>query len=513
MSEVIDADSVGVELIDPIDWEEYETLRPGVDFHAGVTFFTLPAKVKVEKEVKRNRKTETVIEVVDQLVVVDSEGRQFPYTEENVGKLGFQMPRHVTLDDKRRWSRDGIVTFLKGDYKVPDPSLVFTGIRQVYEEYVEFARQEWYDVMPLFVMGTYLFRLFKSTGYIHFNGTAASGKSQNLRILEALAFNTVWASSMSAAALYRQLAGFPGTILLDEAEGFDGERGEELRRILNAGYLDGQAVRRAEKGKNDQFEVVAFESYGPKVLASINPLDQVIGSRCLVVGMRPAIRMIGEFNKDDPRWQRIRDRLYLWTMTHGAAISDLVIEWNETIRHERAPRLAHRHWQITQTYIVLADYIDRAKGGDLCDRMIAFFSEYFAESQKAQDATDRVRLVLKTLPRVLEAVPAIEGGWYYIKTIHEHVSSYLEDDQREYYKTRNVGKHLDVLGFKKKRSHKQGTQVWLDPDAIRQEFLQRRVEPNEEDLAWLEGKTDYTPSTPTPEPTAPDMSVWGNDED
>ena len=60
----------------------------------------------------------------------------------------------------------------------------------------------------------------------------------------------VWASSMSAPSLYRKLAGSPGTTLLDESEGFEGERGEELRRVLNAGYKDGAKAIRTEKSAN-----------------------------------------------------------------------------------------------------------------------------------------------------------------------------------------------------------------------------------------------------------------------
>jgi hypothetical protein len=71
------------------------------------------------------------------------------------------------------------------------------------------------------------------------------------------------------------------------------------------------------------------------------------------------------------------------------------------------------------------------------------------------------------------------------------MSQYIEEDAKDFYKTRNVSKHLDVLGFRKRRAHKQGQQVWLDATTIRQEFLQRRVEPAEDDKAWLDGTVEY----------------------
>jgi hypothetical protein len=364
--------------------------------------------------------------------------------------------------------------------------------------------------MPIFVMGSYMFRLYKAIGYLHFNGTAASGKSQNLRILDALAFNTQWASSMSSAALYRSLAGHPGTVCIDEAEGFEGERGEELRRILNAGYLDGSTVKRAEKGPNDQFVVQSYESYGPKAIASINVLDNVIGSRCLIVAMRPAIRTIPEFDKDDPRWQRLRDRLYLWLMYHADPMAAKIEEWNSDLRYTRAASLIGRQWQITQMYVTIADYIDSFDKGDRCTRLIAFFNEYFADLQKQMDATDRIRLVLRSLPEVLRTHAGHDGQWFHLKTIHEVVSNYLEDDQKEYYKSRAVSKHLDVLGFRKRRAHKNGQQIWLDPEQIRQEFKQRRVEPQPEDIAWAAGEIEYEAKVYGQAASQERVSVWAD---
>lgn len=483
-----------VNILPLIEWDDTDTLRPGIDYRDGIVYVTLPAKVNVTKKVKRGKEFEDVIEQIDALACVTSDGRQFPFTPETVSELGYSYPQHVTMDRERRWSTTSIKDFLFGEPTPPNPAMLHEGLKKVYTDYVEFADPAYEDIMPLFIMGSYVFRLFRSLGYIHFNGTAASGKSQNLSIISALAFNAKWASSMSASSLYRQLAGMPGVISIDEAEGWDGERGEELRRILNSGYLDGSTVHRTERGKDDMFVNAQFESFGPKVIASINPLDAVIGSRCLIVAMRPALRRIPEFNKDAPQWPMLRDRLYLWTMFHSRDIEPLVREWNEVTRYERANALVGRQWQITQMYVVLADYIDRHGGeGGLCDRLIAFFNDYFSKLQKQQDATDRIRLVLKALPRVLANHQPEDGAFFYLKTIHSVVVEYLEEDQKEYYKTRGLAKHLDVLGFKRKRSHKQGTQIWLDPAEIRQEFLQRRVEPYPEDEAWLAGTVEHNP--------------------
>lgn len=474
-----------------IVWDDIDVLRPGMDFKAGTVFVTIPARINVMKTVGRGKTTHEVVEQIPWLACVTSKREQFAYTEENVAALGYNFPDHVIAEKTRRWTASSIRGFLAGEISLNNPTMLHGAVRKVYEEYIEFADETYYDIMPLFCMGSYMFRLYKSLGYLHFNGSAASGKSQNLRILDALAFNTAWASSMSSAALYRSLAGHPGTICIDEAEGWEGERGEELRRILNAGYLDGSTVKRAEKGKGDNFVIASFESYGPKAIASINPLDNVIGSRCLIVAMRPAVRVIREFNKDDPRWQALRDQLYLWLMFHAPAVAQVINQWNEEIRFTRAPKLVGRQWQISQMYITLADYLDRFDDGDRASRIIAFFEVYFENLQRQQDASDRIRMLLKVLPEVVRTKTCYDGGWFQIKAIHDVMTTYIEEDAKEYYKTRTVSKHLEVLGFKKRRASKQGQQVWLDQNQIRQEYKQRRVEPVEEDRAWFNGEYQY----------------------
>lgn len=507
-----DLEARGATPLDEFVWEAVDVLRPGTDFRNGQTYVTFPMLINVKKTVGKGKAAHEEYVPERGIGCIRSDGKRFAFTPERVQDFGFGYPQTVTTPDTQRWSLNSMKEFVDGETTPVNPVALYDGIRTVYEKYIEFADENYYDMMTLFVMGSYHFRLFPSTGYVHFNGTAASGKSQNLNILAALGFNTIWSSNMSTASLYRTMSGAPGLICIDEAEGFDGERGEDLRRILNAGYTDGSKVQRTEKGPNDQFIVVSYDCYGPKALASIIPLEAVIASRCVIVAMRPALRTIPTFDRMDPEWQTIRDRLYIWMMAEQPAIKALADQWNELTRYDRAPGLRARHWQITQLYIILADYLDTMDKGGRCDKLIAFFTNYFSEREKQQDATDRIRLVLRTLPRVLATANPHDIHFYPLKTIHEVVSQYLEDDQKDYFKTRTLGKYLDVLGFKTRRAHKQGQQVWIEPAQVRQEFLQRRVEPDPDDEAWLRGEVEYnlTPAITTqPTPKEPD-DIWAS---
>jgi hypothetical protein len=100
---------------------------------------------------------------------------------------------------------------------------------------------------------------------------------------------------------------------------------------------------------------------------------------------------------------------------------------------------------------------------------------------------------------VLSTKAAHPGNLYSIKDIHEVVSTYLEEDQREYVKTKHIAKNLDALGFKNKVRAAGGLRVMLAEDDVRHEFRQRRVDPFDEDTDWLDGKATYQSGATKPE--------------
>jgi len=497
---------VKVEEFEEIDWSPKPVLEPGMDIHKGTVYYTIPLLRSYMKPGKGKGGPTKVTELQTYVVTSDHEG--FFYDTESLAPEGYVPNEQVYQEQQPRWSLASARGYLDGTTPTVSTQSIYATLRDAYTAYVEFADELSYDLMALFNLYTYVFRLFQSTGYIHFHGTAASGKSRNLGLLNALAFNAVWASSMSAPSLYRKLAGSPGTTCIDESEGFDGERGEELRRILNAGYKDGAKVIRTEKGANDRFTPVEYNVFGPKALASINPLEPVIASRCIVVNMRPAIRQLADFNSHDARWQDARDMLYLWAIDNATTIAMLVAQWDDEKKQRLAPRLIGRQWETTAQFIILADYV---AGEAFAEKVIDYFNAYFVKQQTAADATDRLRTTLRALPRVLNQKLSHPGFVYSAKDIHEVVSSYMEEDAKEYFKTKHVIKNLDTIGFRNKSRASGGVRIEITEAALRAEFTQRRVDPYPEDLDWLNGKVSYQNQPPKePEETDP---WWERTED
>lgn len=492
-------------------FEDTPVLRPGTDWHGDVLFMTFPIDRSESVEVGKGKNKKTEQRRITRTMVVSSTRHAFWYTPENVAKYSFRWPPQGFLQEtETRWPIDEIEAYIKGkELSVSGPQL-YLDLVGVYNDYVEYTHDIFYDLIPYYIMGSYLYRLFPTIGYLHFNGTAASGKSQNLKLLRVLSFNCVWASNLSTASLFRQVDGCPGLICIDEAESFEGERGEELRRLLNAGYKDGEPVMRAEATGDGTFAVRKFDVYAPKALASINPLEPVVQSRCIVVPMQPAsIKEIKEFREADPKWAAFRNRLYHWAMQNAHHVGEIYREWNNTLRFSHAKELTNRTWEITQVFIVLAHALN---GMDEATKLVKFFAEYFAEQQKAAEEVDRQRLLLKCLPEVIRDKPAHNGG-YLLKDIHDVVEQYLDEDSREYYRTKQVSKHLSALGFKGRAKIKGGTTVPLDEEEVRRQFTKRNVTPFPTDETWLKSEISYVGTTRSSEAQPASASLWGTETD
>lgn len=75
--------------------------------------------------------------------------------------------------------------------------------------------------------------------------------------------------------------------MIDETEKLSRpDRALEFRSILLGGYKKGEKVYRTEKLRDGTFQPEAFEVYGPKALANIGGIEDVLEDRCHTVILR-----------------------------------------------------------------------------------------------------------------------------------------------------------------------------------------------------------------------------------
>jgi hypothetical protein len=146
-------------------------------------------------------------------------------------------------------------------------------------------------VLALWTLATHVFDCFDAFPYLAVTSpTKRCGKTRVGEIINLLSCGGLQAASASVAAIFRTIQMCTAkrktvTLIMDEMEvlGTRGERSEDLREILNAGYRRGQSVLRCD---GEKFEPRKFSVYCPKVLILIGTLNDTLADRCIPIAMR-----------------------------------------------------------------------------------------------------------------------------------------------------------------------------------------------------------------------------------
>ncbi len=144
-----------------------------------------------------------------------------------------------------------------------------------------------YLPLSLWIIATYLAKVFECFPYLALlSPVKGCGKTRALEVLELLVRLPWRGTSPSPAALYRMMAEGP-TLLLDEAEIFNGKNKSEsaqvILAILNAGHRKGATIPRCD---GPQHALKYFSVYGPKAFAAIGRLPETLLDRSINVAMQ-----------------------------------------------------------------------------------------------------------------------------------------------------------------------------------------------------------------------------------
>jgi Protein of unknown function (DUF3631)/Bifunctional DNA primase/polymerase, N-terminal len=110
------------------------------------------------------------------------------------------------------------------------------------------------------------------------------GKTTALSILSRLVRKAMLASNFSPAVVFRAIDRDQPTLLMDEADTYLEQRGDEFRGILNSGHRRDAAVVWRTVG--DKYVPKAFSTWAPMVIAAIGKLWQTLASRSIIIVMR-----------------------------------------------------------------------------------------------------------------------------------------------------------------------------------------------------------------------------------
>ena len=250
--------------------------------------------------------------------------------------------------------------------------------------------------------------MFNYYPYVHFNGTKLVGKSKALKLLACMSFNGVWCVSISESAQFRLIEALQLTLCLDETEDLNQKQLGEKRALLLGGYEKGSRVYRTER-RSDSFVPRAYNNYSPRAMASIEGLEDVLGSRTVQIRMErsydDAIKQ-REVALTDPELQALRDELFLAAMTYCKNINGIY----ETMEKPEGLHFGDREYNILKPMLAIGVATGSEK---IVKSLKAFANESYKQKTEEHNESAEENIMLRYL---LEKV--IMDGAYRSDDLH-----------------------------------------------------------------------------------------------
>lgn len=189
---------------------------------------------------------------------------------------------------------------------------IYEDIKTFLKVYIDMPEGH-YELITLWILGTYLHDKFETFPYLFINAMRGSGKTRLLKIISALSYKGIMNTSMREAVLFRM---GKKTLCIDELEGIGSKEAQALREVLNASYKKGMKITRMKKVRTPEGEDYVtedFEPYKPIAMANIWGMEEVLGDRCVTLILEKSgdarMTRLAENFSDDPHVVAIKSQL------------------------------------------------------------------------------------------------------------------------------------------------------------------------------------------------------------
>ncbi len=406
-----------------------------------------------------------------------------------------------------RWGMEDIINFASGVHGelgegvtrqaiLQNPTGVFDydtflAIKAAADYFIEFTRDKYLFLIPLWIMQSYLLPIFHAISFLSLSGTKISGKSKVIDFLSMLCFNAETTMNTSPSALFRIVEQNMACVCIDEGEKLTGlETDPDLRLLLNACYKATGTVTRTNK---DTHKVERFHVFAPVAIAAINPLEPTLLSRCISIVMLKTISVKGRLTISEHSydWQSLRNRLYRFLFNAAVHVEKIYLETDFSF-------LNCRDLEKWKPILAIAMYLDGLAGNTDIFSQIKILAEDYQDEQDA--LTYPEEMILRSLKRIVTV-----DDLYLIKGVKKVFKSLLEeDDNVSYYEkidNRTIGSILRKFGFNAGKRQKEGIPYRISPAKVKDLFsrysLSEIEQDQQDDTSPRVPPTLPSPSTPT----------------
>jgi hypothetical protein len=338
--------------------------------------------------------------------------------------------KHKTID-YAGFSLLGVDRFIKGE--VLDPVEIFFAIRSYIDRYVYFANADHLDLLTVWIIGTYLFPVFRHYPYLWINADKGSGKTTLLDVIQPLAFNAQLLVAPTPAVLFREVAANRPTLLIDEFESMTKHNKDvaaSMFDILNAGYNCNGQVKRTEPGQNGEFVVRTFSAYGPKVLCGISRIDSVLQDRTIQVRMlRKGATVRRERYKCTPDVEMVqrdlRDQCYGLALAIASQVAHTY--HSGKIEHDYLAHLSNRELDLWEPLASILHVIDGDGFWSLLRPLLSLSVESLEDKATDNPVDPETSQILYGLKALLESDVECKNGEKQGERLYKaaHVLSFL----------------------------------------------------------------------------------------
>jgi hypothetical protein len=369
---------------------------------------------------------------------------------------------------------------------------IFGSIKDILKKYIDTGEDN-YDLIALWIIGTYTHEVFSSFPYLFFNAMKGSGKSRTIKLITCLSENGKLVMDLTDAVLFRTANG--STLGIDEFENVSSKDKQTLRTLLNAAYKKGVKVARMKKIKmknelglqEEKLGVEEFEVYAPIVMANISGMDSVLEDRCItIIHERSTDERINRLLEDFDNDTQILDTkgrlsVQLVKLVQLVQSKNIIRDWNDFVGIKSNPETTQTTstTQITQDKLSIFEkiYSSNIKGRHL----ELFFPLFILASIMGDDLFDKIIETAKNIVSIKKNDDLAESRdvafiefisrqeitltFVSVKDLTIQFREYMqeEDEQYQTITTRWVGRALKRLNLViEKRRLGQGIQVILN---------------------------------------------------
>lgn len=377
----------------------------------------------------------------------------------------------------------------------------FDEIGDILRDYLV-LREEYYDLVALWIIGTYFHKNFNTFPYLFINAMKGSGKTRLLKLIASLSYNGEILASLREAVLFRTAK--DGTICIDEFERVGNKEQCDLRELLNSAYKKGTKVKRMKKIKGEEGDeqvVEEFEVYCPIAIANIWGMESVLGDRCIHLILEksnnPHITALIEDFSQNFQFSKIIFRLNQCSCVVNFANRGYINLWNKFIRsgisannytnYTNCSGISANNYTYNTNYIYNTNYtnytniFEKIKESKIEGRYLElFFPLFLMASNIREDLLDKIieiALIIvnekktdeflenKELNFIEFVSEQADEGFIEVSEVTRRFKQYLHEEEEEikWINTRWVGKALKRLNLnKEKRRVGKGIEVILN---------------------------------------------------